>query len=137
MRARWSAWVSGGCRMLRGHSRRARTTLTSALELIADDRELGQGGVQHSLLQGGVAAEQEAERGDQDEQQGKQGEEAVPGQQGGEVAALVVAELLHHREQEPEPTVPLLVAVDAAERSFNRVHHCPPPGRMLAGRITR
>jgi hypothetical protein len=40
------------------------------LELIADDRELGQGGVQHPLLQGGVAAEQEAEGGDQDQQQG-------------------------------------------------------------------
>jgi hypothetical protein len=44
------------------------------LELVADDRELGQGGVQHPLLQGGVAAEQEAERGHQDEQQGEQGE---------------------------------------------------------------
>ena len=30
VRARRSAWVSGGCRMLRGHNRRARTTLTSA-----------------------------------------------------------------------------------------------------------
>jgi hypothetical protein len=33
------------------------------LELAADDRELGQGGVQHPLLQGRVAAEQEPERG--------------------------------------------------------------------------
>jgi putative membrane protein len=33
------------------------------LQLIADDRELGQGGVQQPLLQGRVAAEQEAERG--------------------------------------------------------------------------
>jgi hypothetical protein len=72
-----------------------------------------------------VAAEQEAERGDQDQQQRKQGEEAVPGQQGGEVAALVVAELLDHSKQEPEPAMPLLVAVDAAKHSFNRVHdHC-------------
>jgi hypothetical protein len=107
------------------------------LELIADDRELGQGGVQHLLLQGGLAAEQEAEGGDQDEQQGKQGEKAVPGQQGGEVAALVVAELLDHGDQEPEPAVALLVAIDAAQRPFNRVHHRPPPGRMPAGRITR
>jgi hypothetical protein len=81
-----------------------------------------------------VAAEQETERGHEDQQQGKLGEKAVPGQQGGEVAALVVAELLDHGEQEPEPAVALLVAVDAAEGSFNRVHHGPRPGRMLAGR---
>src|SRR4029453_9225787 len=30
IRARWSASVSGGCRMLRGHNPRARTTLSSA-----------------------------------------------------------------------------------------------------------
>jgi hypothetical protein len=87
--------------------------------------------VQHPLLQGGLAAEQEAEPGDQDQQQGKQGEKAVPGQQGGEVAALVVAELLDHGEHEPEPAAALLVAVDAAERSFNRVHHRPPPGQWI------
>jgi hypothetical protein len=99
------------------------------LELVADDRELGQGGVQHPLLQGGVAAEQETERGHEDQQQGKQGKEAVPGQQGGEIAALVVAELLDHGEQEPEPAMALLVAIDAAKRSLNRVH----TARLLAG----
>jgi hypothetical protein len=50
------------------------------LELIADDRELGQGGMQYLLLQVGVAAEQEAEPGDQDQQQREQGKKAVPGQ---------------------------------------------------------
>ncbi len=78
--------------------------------------------MQQPLLEGGVVAEQEAEHRDEDEQQREQGEEAVPGQQGGEVAALVVAELLEHGEQEAEPAVPLLVAVGAAERSFDRVH---------------
>src|SRR5512133_367512 len=84
--------------------------------------------MQHPLLQVGVAAEQEAKRGHQDQQQRKQGKKAVPGQQGGEVAALVVAELLDHGEREPEPAMALLVAVDAAKRSFDRVH----TARLLA-----
>jgi hypothetical protein len=65
-----------------------------ALELVADDRELGQGRVQHALFEGGMPGEHEAEHRDEDQQQREQGEKAVPGKQGGEVAALVVAELL-------------------------------------------
>jgi hypothetical protein len=53
-----------------------------------------------------------AEHGDQHQQQRQKGEEAVVGQQGGEVAALVVAELLHHREGDADPGVLLLKAVN-------------------------
>ena len=64
----------------------------------------------------------------QDQQQRQQGEEAVVGHQGGGVAALVVAELLHHREGDADPGVLLLVAVDAPQRLFGRVHQTPPNG---------
>jgi hypothetical protein len=80
------------------------------LELVADGRELGQGGVQHALLKRGMAGEQEAEHRDEDEQQWEPGEKAVPGKQRGEVVAVVVAELLDDPEGEPEPTVGLLVS---------------------------
>ena len=92
----------------------------------AEDGEFGQGRVQHLLLQGPVVAEEVAEQGDQDQQQGQEGEEAVVGQQGGEVAALVVAELLHHCEGHAGPGVLLLVAVDAPQHLFGRVHRVPP-----------
>jgi hypothetical protein len=95
-------------------------------QLGAEDGELGQGRVQHLLLQGWVVAEEVAEHGDQDQQQRQEGEEAVVGEQGGEVAALVVAELLHHRERDADPGVLLLVAVDAPQRLFGRVHRRPP-----------
>jgi hypothetical protein len=80
------------------------------LQLGAQDGEFGQGRVQHLLFQGRVAAEEVAEQGDQDQQQRQEGEEAVVGHQGGEVAALVVAELLRYREGDADPGVLLLVA---------------------------
>jgi hypothetical protein len=84
--------------------------------------------VQHLLFQGRVVAEEVAEQGDQDQQQGQEGEEAVVGHQGGEVAALVVAELLHHREGHAGPGVLLLIAVDAPQRLFGRFMGCLLPG---------
>lgn len=104
------------------------------LELVADDRELGQGGAQHALFECGMPGQQEAEHRDEDEQQWEQREKAVPGKQRGEVAALVVAELLDDPDGEPEPTVGLLVAVDAPQRLLHQVHaaaasFCPPAGR--------
>jgi hypothetical protein len=82
--------------------------------------------VQHLLFQGRVVAEEIAEQGDQDQQQRQQREEAVVGQQGGQVAALVVAELLDHREGDTDPGVLLLVAVDTPQQPFGRVHRRPP-----------
>ena len=73
-------------------------------------------------------AEEVAEQGNQDQQQGQEGKEAVVGQQGGEVATLVVAELLDHRERDADPGMLLLEAVDAPQHLFGRVHGVSPPG---------
>jgi hypothetical protein len=68
--------------------------------LVPDDRELGHRRTQQALLEAGVAAEQEPEHGDHDQQQGEQREERVVGNHRGQRGALVVSELPHHRQRE-------------------------------------
>ncbi len=93
-----------------------------ALHLVPDDGELGHSGAQHALLEAGVAAEQEPEHGDHDQQQGKQRKERVVGDHGGERAAVVVAELAHDRERESQPPGTLLRAVKGPPQPFGTVH---------------
>ncbi len=93
-----------------------------ALYLVPDDGELGHSGAQHALLEAGVAAEQEPEHGDHDQQQGKQRKERVVGDHGGERAAVVVAELAHDRERESQPPGTLLRAVKGPPQPFGTVH---------------
>ena len=52
-------------------------------------------------------------------------EEAVVGQQGCAVTALVVTEPLDHREQDADSGVLLLVAVDAPQHLFGPLHRRP------------
>ncbi len=86
-----------------------------ALELIADDRELAERGVQDAGLGLGRTFEHEAQHRDEHEQQREQRDEPVVGDQRRELAGLVVAELLDHRRGEAEPAVALLEAVQRLE----------------------
>ena len=60
------------------------------LELVAQDRELPEGAVEDFLLQVGIALQHEAEHGDEHQQQGEEGDEAVVGDQRRELAGLIV-----------------------------------------------
>ena len=66
----------------------------------ASNGELAEGGFDDPLLEVRVALENEAEHRREDEQQREDREEAVVGDRGGVVAALVVGVLLKHRERE-------------------------------------
>jgi hypothetical protein len=86
-------------------------------DLIADDGELGQGGVQHLPLQVLVAVQRVSQDRGQEEQQRERRHEPVVGDLRGEVAALVVAELVQHRHRQPRPAVPPLVGVGPAHHA--------------------
>ncbi len=85
------------------------------LELIADDRKLPERAVEDPLLLAGVALQDEAEDRHEHEQQREQRDEAVVGDQRGELSGLVVAELLDHGRDEADPRAPLLAAVERAQ----------------------
>ena len=84
------------------------------LDSRADHRQLGERRADDPVLQIGTAVQREAEDRHEDEQQREEREEPVVRDRRGEVAALVVGVLLPDREREPEPRVPLLVAVEGA-----------------------
>ncbi len=71
-------------------------------ELVADDRNLPERAVEDLVLLAGVALQHEAEDRDEHEQQREQRDERVVGDQRGELAGLVVAELLDDRREEAE-----------------------------------
>jgi hypothetical protein len=100
-------------------------------ELVPDDRELGQRAVDELLLQRLVAGKREPEHGGEDQQQREEGEEPVVGDEGGEVPALVVGELVHHRDRHPEPPVPALVLVEPLDRSHSSDIPPPPCNRLV------
>ncbi len=85
------------------------------LSSVADDRELPEGAVEDPLLLAGVALEHEAEHGDEHEQQREQRNEAVVGDQSGELPGLVVAELLDHGGEEADSRASLLAQVERVQ----------------------
>src|SRR5207302_4468238 len=101
------------------------------LDLGTDDREFGERRVQQSTLERRIIANDESEPGDQQQQQGEEGEEAVVREQGGEGAAPIVTELLDYPEGECRRTVAALVAVESPYEALCSVHPClsgyPPP----------
>ena len=92
------------------------------LQLRADHRELAERGVEHLVLEGGVAAQHDVQHGDQHQQQREQRGETVVGDQRGQVAGLVVAELLPHRDREGQPGPVLLGLVHPVDQPLNCVH---------------
>ena len=92
------------------------------LELRADHREVGERGVEHPALQVGIALERIAQQRDEDEQQREDREERVIGDAGGQVAALILGELLAHREREGEHPVALLEAVEPLHAAIEGAH---------------
>ena len=91
-------------------------------QLAADDRELGERRVDQPVLEAGIPLQHEAEDGHEQEQQREQRQEPVVGDQRRQVGALVVAELVDHREGEAQPAVTALVGV---YRVDNRARHRP------------
>jgi hypothetical protein len=71
-----------------------------ATELVADDRNLRDGRVEHVLLELRVVLEDEAEDRDERQQQREQREERPVGDERGEARRLVLLELLEHRDRE-------------------------------------
>jgi hypothetical protein len=94
-------------------------------DLVADDRELAQRGVQHRLLQRGITGHREAETGHQEQQEREQRHEAVVGDHGGQGGGLVVDQLVEHRQRPGQPFPLTLMAV----QRFGHVHGSPPAGR--------
>ncbi len=91
-------------------------------ELLADQGVLAQRGVQQPVLQVRVVLQHDVQHGDQHEHQREDAHEGEPGDQHGQVARLVVAELLPHRDREGQPGVLLLVLVHGPEGFFGHVH---------------
>src|SRR5215475_2900690 len=92
------------------------------LELRADDGVLVHRGRQHLVLQLGIILEHDVQHGYQEKQQREDRDQAGVRDQGGQVARLVVAELLPHRDREGQPGVLLLVLVHGPEEPFQPVH---------------
>ena len=107
------------------------------LELVADDRELAERAVEDLLAQFVVALQNESEDGDEHQQQREQRDEAVVGDQCGELPRLVFAELLYHRRHEAHAARLLLTAVEALE-GVGDAHGAPPrPTLGCAGELPR
>ncbi len=96
-------------------------------QLRPDHREVGERRVEHPVLQAGVALERVAEQRHEHEQQREDREERVVGHARGQVATLVVGELLAHREREAEHGVPLLHAVEAVHAALEETHRAVMP----------
>jgi hypothetical protein len=80
-------------------------------ELVADHRELLQRRVEDVRFDARVAPRDQAQHGHEDEEQREQREKGVVHEEGGERSRPVVAELLDHRIEEGDRSVPLLEAV--------------------------
>src|SRR4051795_8813154 len=90
----------------------------------------------------GVVAHEERQHGDEHQHQREQGEEGVVGDERGLLAGLVVAELLHDADWEPEPGVPALVAIQLRDHTLERVRHGryvprPPAINLCASTLAR
>jgi len=96
------------------------------LELVADDRQLADGGVQHLLLQLMVPGQDVAEDRGQQEQQREQRDERVVGDQRSEIVALVVEELVEHGQRVPGRGMALLESVQPCRPASGRLLR---PGR--------
>ena len=90
-------------------------------QLFAHDRELRQGRIDDPVLQSGIVAEEEPEKRDEQEQQWEDREKSVVGEQRRQRAAGIVAELLHHPEEQCRERS-LLEGVNTPHDLLDRVH---------------
>ena len=94
------------------------------LDLITDDRKVGERRIQDLMLELFVAFEDVAEHGDRDQEEREQAHESVVRDQRRKVAATVVAELLDDREAKSRRAVALLKPIDRANDRLD-VRHAP------------
>ena len=100
------------------------------LQLVTDDGKGPEGAVDQVLAKPVVVVKDVAEDRREQHQEREEGEEAVVGEEGGLAACLVVPELLHDGEGEPNDTVSLLEIVRPADG-------CLQPARALPSRYRR
>jgi hypothetical protein len=91
-------------------------------ELLADNRELAQGGVKHSRTIRRVVRQDDAQDGHQEEEQREDGDEHGIGELNAKSASVVVTVFLYDREDEARYQMTLLKLVDTPDCSLNRVH---------------
>ena len=84
--------------------------------------KFGEYRVHQLVVQRRISAQCHAQDGGERQQQREGGDEAVVRQQRYEVAALVIAELLDHRDREPDDGMPLLPGVDTTCGLLDGVH---------------
>ncbi len=102
-------------------------------QLVADHRDPGDGCVQHVVAQRGIALQHKAEDGDERQQQRKQREERIEGDQCRKAGASVVGELLEHPDRKAAKRMPALPRVDRSLRAMPRsaigagLSHCRCP----------
>ena len=104
-------------------------------DLIADQRELPERAFEDALALVRVALQHEAEHGHEHEQQREQREKAVEGDQPGELARAVVAELLDHRGDETDARPALLCTVELAQAIAEAHRHSAAVSGRAAGRV--
>ena len=82
------------------------------VELFADDRELGERGMNHAMLQRGVVTEEQSEQSEEDQQQWEDREDAVVGEQGRQRGAAVFDVFLGDADDEGGRRMTLLEGVE-------------------------
>ena len=88
-------------------------------DLVPDHGEVSQGGVHDAVPKATVSPKDQPEDTDEREQQREHREESVVGDERGQVAGLVVTELLEHREGEGQPVLSLLEVIEAIEGPYD------------------
>lgn len=85
------------------------------MQLATDDGELAQRALQHLRLQVGTAGKDHTEAGGEKQQQRKEGYEPVIGDQGGQIAALIVQVFVDDGNDHPDGAIPSLQTVQPAD----------------------
>ena len=98
------------------------------VQLVADDRELGDRRVEDVLLEIGSVLEDVAQERHHDQQEREEAEKAPVGEVTDELATVIIAELLPHRDDEGHRRVAALPAVEAAQEVVARRCGASPDG---------
>jgi hypothetical protein len=103
-------------------------------QLASDDREIGEGGMKDGISEPGMAREDKAEHGNEDEKEREDRQEGRVRKTGDQAAGVIVTELLGDPEQERQRSMTLLEAIDPTGGLFDWIHNVPSPRSMRWGR---
>ena len=102
-------------------------------DLVPDDRELSQRGVQHLPLQLAAALQRVTQDRNQQQQKREQRHKTVVGDQNREVAALIVDELVDHRHRKAHPGMTPLEVVQSSRYTHPHVPAVNCDSRQITG----